>query len=402
MRRQKMAHRATWYLGDGKETMREALLLTYTDEQLRVIGSREKSRRGLLGLPEVIIDLWDKDEVDFSSENMEKLENITDMIMFMSGDYYKESRSSEYLDGLRSIAAAFERVKAKYGDPSKDGYHVAVDSLAEIACHIQRNLMGTSGNGESESPLSAAQEEGLVAAMFLLRQSGGDEFYPSLSVGDTSTHRWLTKKILASPDEVESHLAAFSDRLNRLREVFLKLTVKNSQMEDYDALCDYPDELIDLMAEFMFNQFHAWEDFCRYVLTDNERNSQQAVSEVLLFMKPFGDLNMRYLSGTIPRLLRAYECLPPMDDYSKATGVLREQCEALLLVSIIIGTEFHGEAKTSFINDDQTIRDQRLVDLLMARPELADTIARAVEERKIADFESLDQVSSGVLGNGAL
>jgi hypothetical protein len=291
-------------------------------------------------------------------------------------------------------------VKAKYGDPRRDGYQAASDSLAEVAFRIQQELKYTSRD------LTADQEEGLVAAMFLLRQSGGDEFRPTLSPENTSTHRWLTAKILDSPDEVEGHIAAFRDRLNRLREIFLELTVTNSRMQDYDALCDYPDELIDRLSALMMNDFRLWNDLCRYVLTVSKRNSQQTVNEILCFMAPFvEEFNLDYLSGVIPRLLRAYKCLPPMEDYSAAPEALREQCEALLLISITRGgTKFHGEPEpqTLFLNNDNTIRDQRLVDLLMAHPERARLIAKTIKERKIADFESLDQVSNSVLGTGAL
>jgi hypothetical protein len=395
MRRQKMADRATRYMPAGvKECARETILLTYTDKQLRTADRKEYIRRGLI---EVLIDRWDNNDVDFSIEEEDEFQDFHYRFSNLIQAYCDDCESSVYLVRIRSIAAAFERVKAKYGDPSRDGYQGAIDSLAEIAFRIQQEIKCTSRN------LNTAQEEGLVAAMFLLRQSGGDEFLPALSPEDASTHRWLTARILDSPDDVENHLAAFHDRMSRLREVFLALTVTNASMQDYDALCDYPDELIDRLAEFMFSDFNRWEDFCRYVLTDNERNNQQAVSEVLCFMEPFEDFNMRYLSWAIPTILRAYTCLPPMEDYSKAPKALREQCEALLLVSITMGnTSFLGEPQASLLNNDKTIRDQRLVGLLMTHPERARTIARAIREREVADFESLNQISSGVLWNGAL
>lgn len=377
------------------ECTRAAMVLTFTDEQLEreyVIKKYRYSRWK-----------WLQNKVDAASDNQLPFSDVNHRMSELIEEYCEEAHSPVYLVRLRTLAAAIDRVKIKYGDPSQDGYQTAMDSGAEIALTIQTALKYTSHNAKSEFQITAAQEECLVAVMFLLRQSGDDDFYPSFVTDATTVDRWLTARILAAPDDAERNAAAFRDRMSRLREIELKLTVKNSEMKDYDALCDYPDELIDRLSELMFSNFHVWDDFCRYVLTDNKRNNQQTVNEMLCFMGPFvAELNMRYLSGTIPRLLRGYECLPHMDDYSKSPEGLREQCEALLLVSIAIDTTLHGEAKTPFTKDDQTLRDQRLVDLLMARPELADTIARAVEEREIADFESLDQVSSGVLGNGAL
>jgi len=384
------------------ECMRSAMLLTFTNEQLESEYFTERHRYSRRKYHRVSSCCLTPNDVGRTfSDTRYRLETLIQ-------EYCEDGHSPVYLVRLKTLAASIDRAKVKYGDPSVDGYKLAMDSGAEIAVTIQEALSNSSRNTKSEFPLTAAQEEGLSAVMFLLRQTTKNEstpvlFSPTFSPEDTSIDRWMTARVLSAPDDVEGNLAAFRDRVNRSREIGAKLVESHHDMRGYDVLCDYPDELIDQLAQMQRDDYRLWDGLRRYVITVSSMNSQHTVNELLYFMKPYVDqLNVRYLAGTIPSVLRVYECLPPMDDYSKASEPLRAQCAALLRVGIAISTTFYGDARKPFLNNDRTIRDQRLIDLLLSHPERSEEIAAAIEERNIADFDSLVQFSSGALGNGTL
>jgi hypothetical protein len=173
--------------------------------------------------------------------------------------------------------------------------------------------------------------------------------------------------------------------------------------DEHDALCDYPDELIDRLAQIMKDEYRLWEELSRYVITVSARNSYRDMNELLYFMTPFRErLNIRYLSGTILPALRSNTCLPPMDDYSSAPDHVRDQCAALLLVSITIDVGFVGDERSTRTNPFGAIKDPRLADLLMAHPERAEEIAAAIEERQTTDFDLLNDIASSAIGEGML
>lgn len=397
-RRKRMADHATRDLPPYvMECTRTAMLLTFTDEQLEHEYVFEKyrysrSRRLQNKVDAVLLD-----------DGRDKFKEVSERISELIGNYCDQGHAPAYLFRLKTLAAAIDRVKIKYGDSSKAGYRTAMDSGAETALAIQTALKYPSRRDSKEVFITPAQEEGLVAVMFLLRQSGGDGFYPSFDSEDTSVDRWLTERTLASPEDVEGNVAAFRSRRDRWREIEAKVSTGGFRMrDDNDVLCDYPDELLDRLAQIAEDDFRLWEELERYVITVHGGNSHHTMNEVLHFMGPYRtQFNIRYLAGTIPSVLRAYKCLPPMDDYSSAPGV-RDQCEALLRISITSSMKLRGGDQSRFLNDDRTIKDQRLIDLLMVHPERAEEIANVIEERQTADFDLINDITSSVMGEGML
>lgn len=409
-RRQTLADRASRNLPSPKqECLNAALVLTFTDQQLRYTEAHNPKNATLRDLPALLFERWDKDApLDCYGDEAHDAYALHNRIITLINEVCKKGLSSQYLITLKSLAATIDQVKTKYGDPSKEHYQRAMNSGAEIAEIIQDSL--TSSQDADQAPLlTAAQEEGLVAVLFLLRQSGEDEssairFTPNFNPKDTSIHRWTTAKILRSPEDVEGNIAAFRTRVERTAEVGLKSGMEDIHgMYEYDALCDYPDETIDRLAPIRNDDYRLWGGLLRYVV--REGHGYQTMNEMLCFMWPLlSRFNIWYLVATIPATLRAYKSLPPMDDYSKTADAVRDQYAALLNVTITISGEFLGETAKSeaFINEDGTIRDQRLIDLLMQHPERGEQIASLIEERQTADFDMISEVASSVIGEGNL
>jgi hypothetical protein len=103
------------------------------------------------------------------------------------------------------------------------------------------------------------------------------------------------------------------------------------------------------------------------------------------------------------RALRFYPQLTACDNFAKADEQTQKQCVALVTVTSIMDTDFeiiHPDAlEWHEYSDDANmypvIKDQRIVNLLMERPEAAQRIADFIKERHTSDFDLIEAMLQG-------
>lgn len=146
MRRQRIVERLTQNLSPRvKECTHAAMMLTYTDDQLRTTDSWNYSRRDRRDLQEKLLGRWDSEPVVDHSEKATHFYQVNKMIEEFISSHHSDISASAYCRTLSSLAVVIDSVKEKYGDPSNDGHQAAMDSGAEFVLTIQRAMTHVSG-----------------------------------------------------------------------------------------------------------------------------------------------------------------------------------------------------------------------------------------------------------------
>lgn len=175
-----------------------------------------------------------------------------------------------------------------------------------------------------------------------------------------------------------------------------------------NSIKTYPDELLEKIIASSEEDERSRRAVGRLIRI---RAKPEILDECLTFF-PQVPLHPQTSEAAI-RALRLYPQLPSCDNFAKADERTQKQCIALVTVTSIMDVDFeliHPDAlEWHECGDDANmypvIKDQRIVNLLMERPEAAQRIADFIKERHTSDFDLIEamlQSAHSAFDEGAL
>jgi hypothetical protein len=202
------------------------------------------------------------------------------------------------------------------------------------------------------------------------------------------------------------YLGAFNER-NLGAERTKKMRKKLEQMEQ--RLTKYPDALIKSLQQACFHGTvrRAMEI---YALISNGSHNASTIDEYLAFRPHLSDNTEISDTVAILRGLRHYRQLPRMDSYGEAPDSVQEQIVALIKSAgtIINVDSFQtDQPRNPLVRESGAVmlKEDDLIELVMARPSEAVRIAEIVIERDTHDAELIAAVldtASPSLSTGVL
>lgn len=138
-------------------------------------------------------------------------------------------------------------------------------------------------------------------------------------------------------------------------------------------------------------------------LSDLIKDDPSTMSEVLHFALPLLEENH---SGRVREFIRGLHCypqLPAMDDYSKATTLVRQQCSALLRVAECFIMEPYYDISREggvhpYLNGEVSgqenirIADERIIQLVIDHPDSVERILRIIVDHRTIDTEFMREI----------
>jgi hypothetical protein len=329
------------------------------------------------------VDAFTKKYPNYCPELPEKIEVI------------HASQRDDYLDHLELLTRKVREMERRCGklDNDSDIPFYVDEIIGQVLTFLQQR---------SIPELTDQQKGALVAVYFLLTKhwtpdSYPDEFPKRLHPGSRLTSgRWLTEYTLAHPENPDAVYRAYlerSDRRKFLARIFS--TAGNTIAPDAlpEIMCDYTGDIIQKMHEI------ALGDYNGFIVLRNLANdgiTEIQMKETIVLPQKAGSIPFTR-TARAAAALRNYEAFKSHPDLTHAGPEMMQKCMAMIKVGSTA-----AEYASAFMSPEDTIADVRLVNLLLEHPERADDLAGLIKERGTADFDFLTDITSNVLGEGAL
>lgn len=310
---------------------------------------------------------------------------------------------------IETLTVFLKQVEDEFGDPDNPNYEAAMGAAESIIdCMFDFVLFDENSEFYGGSGIRIGQYKPLLAASFLLVQSGyPDTFRPGLGAssdkGILATHHedWLTSRVLEGKANLPALVTEYWERSERRAVIGAKLSISPDEVRD--NMCDYSDEVIDLLVEAR-EQSEGREpsqnvyEVAMNSLIDLGAN-EASVRETLHFAPLLG--LRAYSASRFIKVLHAYTQLEQLEDYSIAPQHVRDQCFGLLSVAIEIWGSGIPSLKESEL-DGFSLVNEELIGFIMEDPSLAPRIADTIIERDTVDIETLRVVTDDAMSNGVL
>lgn len=305
------------------------------------------------------------------------------------------AQRDDYLDHLELLARKVREMERLYGklDNDSDIPFYVDEIIGHVLTFLQRR---------SIPELTDQQKSALVAVYFLITKywtpdSYPDEFPKRLHPGGRLTPgKWLTEYTLSHPEDTDAIYHEHLQRVDRrkfLARIFSDAGNPLTPDAIPEVMCDYTGDIIQKMhAVALQNHNDA------FVLLSLARDGITAVqmNEVLHFTSLTPDIFFSRVARATTTL-RSYDAFKDRPDLTLVDAKAHEQCMALIRVSGLT-----ARIAPEFLSSDGTIRDIRLVNLLLEYPDRGTELAYLIRERGTADFDLLMSITSNVLGEGLL
>ena len=168
------------------------------------------------------------------------------------------------------------------------------------------------------------------------------------------------------------------------------------------SLNSYPDELLKRLRE---SQLDNVPGFGLVMLGITRGTKADEVNEQLCFFRELDDC-VYYTAYHLVTSLHHYDQLPDSRDYSRESEEVRSQCSALIMVEkSCIDMGHDDDAVFDHSKGEYVLKDQRLVELVMAHSDKAVLLSDFIRSHRTLDMEILTEFMNGeakALGAGLL